>query len=127
MPTQATRIIKNCTTGEETIETYEIPDPTPEEISAQQAAEALRVKKELESDLERHIDAVAQSYTWKNITSAIAAAGSVNPFQTNAIALKDWWAACWMKAHQIQDEVVEGTRTTVPTKDEFIALMPEAP
>lgn len=58
MSTQATRIIKNCTTGEETIETYEIPDPTPEEIAAAEAAEALRLREEAKRARQAAVDSI---------------------------------------------------------------------
>lgn len=58
MPTQATRIIKNCSTGEEVIETYEIPDPTPEEIAAAEAAEALRLREEAKRARQAAVDSI---------------------------------------------------------------------
>ena len=82
-----------------------------------------QTQKNLENALELHIDNIAQSFTWKNITSAIAAAGTVNTFQANAVILKDFWEACWVKAHEIQDGVLAGA--SVPTIEEFIELMPK--
>lgn len=90
-----------------------------------EAAAQVAFQKSLEIALEEFIDAKAQEYTWKDIGRAIGAAGTVSPFQANAIMLKDWWAACWLKAHQIQDEVVAGTRVAPASKEEFLAEMPE--
>lgn len=53
-----TRIIKNCSTGEETIETYEIPDPTPEELAAAAAAEQLRLRNEWKAQRQQAVDAI---------------------------------------------------------------------
>lgn len=122
MPITAYRTTINCKTGEEVTEAYEIPDPTPEEIAAAEAANTLRAQKELESELENHIDRVAQSYTWRDITSAIAASSRPGPFQANAIALADWWESCWMKAHEIQAE--SRAIGVVPTVDAFLSAMP---
>lgn len=58
MPTTAYRTIINCKTGEETTEAYEIPDPTPEEIAAQQEAEALRLREEAKLVRQTAVDAI---------------------------------------------------------------------
>ena len=65
MPTQATRIIKNCSTGEEIIETYEIPDLTPEEIAAAQAAEALRLREEWKRQRQTAVDTITVTVNGK--------------------------------------------------------------
>lgn len=58
MTTTAYRTIINCKTGEEFTEAYEIPDPTPEEIAAQQAAEALRLCEEAKQVRQAAVDAI---------------------------------------------------------------------
>ena len=58
MPTTAYRTIINCKTGEEVTEAYEIPDPTPEEIAAQQEVEALRLREEAKQARQAAVDAI---------------------------------------------------------------------
>ena len=58
MPTTAYRTIINCKTVEEVTESYEIPDPTPEEIAAQQAAEALRLREDAKLIRQADVDAI---------------------------------------------------------------------
>ena len=65
MPTQATRIIKNCSTGEEIIETYEIPDPTPEEIAAAELAETLRLRDLAKQRRQAAVDAITVTVNGK--------------------------------------------------------------
>lgn len=125
MPTTAIRVTVNCKTGETTEETYEIPNPTPEELAAQQAAEQQAAAKTLEDALTEYIDAVARLHTWQDIGRAIAAASRPGAFQTNAVVLADWWEDCWVKAHELQAAaIVSGV---IPTIAEFLAQMPTAP
>ena len=108
---------------------YTITELTGEDLEAglarkaqNEAAALVTKQKALETALENHIDAKAQSYTWKNITSALAAASRPGVFQTNAILLANWWEACWVKAHEVQTVAVN--TGVIPTVEEFIASMP---
>lgn len=65
MPTKAYRTIVNCQTGEQYIEEYEIPDPTPEEIEAQQAAEALRLREVWKAHRQAAVDAITVTVNGK--------------------------------------------------------------
>ena len=126
MPTQATRIIKNCTTGEETIETYEIPDPTPEEIAAQQASEQQRIIADLTKALEAHYDLVAQAKKYDNRLTCALRAGYAGPFQSEGIAFAIWMDTCNACANQVMGDVLNGLRS-IPTAEERIAELPAAP
>lgn len=124
MPTQATRIIKNCLTGEEIVETYEIPDPTPEEIAAQALAEQERIKQELTSAVQAHLDAKARERNYDGILSLCTYATSTNTtFAAEGQAGVVWRDACWAKCYEAMGEVVAGTRA-VPTAAELIAELP---
>ena len=124
MPTQATRIIKNCTTGEETIETYEIPDPTPEEIAAAQAAEMERIKTELTNAIQAHLDTKARERNYDGILSLCTYATSTNAkFQQEGQAGVVWRDACWAKGYEVMEAVLAGTRA-IPTAVELIAELP---
>lgn len=122
---QATRLNHNCATGKQTIDTYEIPDPTPEELAAQAVAEQQAKAAALEADLTQYIDDVARKHTWCDIGRAIAASNRPGPFQANAIALADWWEDCWVKAHEIKAAAVAAG--AIPDKAAFLAQMPTAP
>ena len=65
MPTTAYRTIVNCQTGEQVTEAYEIPDPTPEEIAAQEAAEALRLREEAKQARQAAVDSITVTVNGK--------------------------------------------------------------
>lgn len=125
MPKTAAKVTVSARTGEQIIETYEIPDPTPEELAAATLAEQQAQADALESALTQHIDDVARQHTWQDIGRAIAAASKPGSFQANATALADWWEACWVKAHEIKAAAIASG--TIPDKAEFLAQMPPAP
>ena len=125
MPIQATRIVKNCTTGEEIIETYEIPDPTPEEVAAAQAAEQKRIIDELTAAVQNHLDAKAKERNYDGILSACTYATSTNAkFQVEGQACVEWRDACWATAYNVMDDVLAGN-IDIPTKEELISKLPE--
>jgi hypothetical protein len=97
MATQATRIIKNCSTGEEVVETYEIPDPTPEEIEAQQAAEALRLREEWKQQRQQAVDAITVTVNGKvfdgDETSQTRMARAIIGMQAAQVASINWTLA----------------------------------
>jgi len=124
MPTTATRIIKNCSTGEETIETYEIPDPTPEEVAAQALAEQQRIIQELTAAVQAHLDATAKTRNYDGILSACTYATSTNSqFSAEGQAAVAWRDDCWATCYSIMAAVLTGTRP-IPTTDELIAELP---
>ena len=124
MPTKATRIIKNCATGEETIETYEIPDPTPEELAAAALAEQERIKQELTNAVQSHLDAKARERNYDGILSLCTYATSTNAtFSAEGQAGVIWRDSCWAKSYEVMQAVLPGART-VPTAAELIAELP---
>ena len=125
MPTPATRIIKNCTTGEETIETYEIPDPTPEEVAAQQALEQQMIINELTAAVQNHLDARAKERNYDGILSACTYATSTDTtFRAEGQACVEWRDACWAKAYEVMADVLAGNRG-IPTATELLSELPE--
>ena len=124
MPTQATRIVKNCQTGEEIIETYEIPDPMPEEVAAQALAAQQQMIKELTSALEAHYDSVAQTRRYDNRLTCALRAGYAGPFQSEGATFAIWMDTCNAAAYVIMAECLAGTRA-IPTPAEIVAAMPE--
>lgn len=66
------------------------------------------------------LDTKAQEYRYDSIHTACGWA----PALADAVALKAWGAACWLKAGEIEAEVIAGTRP-LPTVLEVLAEMPE--
>ena len=56
---------ESCQTGEQVTEAYEIPDPTPEEIAAQEAAEALRLREEAKQARQAAVDSITVTVNGK--------------------------------------------------------------
>jgi len=119
------KIVKNCSTGEETIETYEIPDPTPEEIAAQQASEQQRIIAELTKALEAHYDLVAQAKKYDNRLTCALRAGYAGPFKAEGTTFAIWMDTCNAYAYQVMGDVLNGLRS-IPTAEELIAELPAA-
>jgi len=97
MPTQATRIIKNCSTGEEVIETYEIPDPTPEEVAAQQAAEQKRLREVAKQARTEAVEEITVTVNGKvfdgNEVAQTRMARAIIVMQTGVQTTTDWTLA----------------------------------
>lgn len=69
------------------------------------------------------LDSKAQEYRYDNMMSVRSYAGYANPFQVEAQGMAIWASNCWVKAGQIEAEVVAGTRPIL-TVDEVLAEMP---
>jgi hypothetical protein len=83
-----------------------------------------QIIKRLESALDAHLDAVAQSYRYESIRTMVTYALSTNPqfaAEGNAgLQLRD---AVYTRGIEVIEEVEAGERN-VPTEEELIALMP---
>ena len=124
MPTQGTRIIKNCMTGEEIIETYEIPDPTAEEIAAQKQ----QIINNLTRELEHYYDTVAQRKNYDSrLTCALRAGLTGSPFQQEGITFGVWMDTCNQYGYTVMNACLSGERANIPTGEELIAELPVAP
>lgn len=88
------------------------PPPTEAELVAQ-----------YESALDAHLDAVAQSYRYADRTRLALRAGYPNQHQALATAFGTWMDTCNDLAKQRYQEVKAGI-ATLPTLDEFLALLP---
>lgn len=73
--------------------------------------------------IQQMLDTKAQEYRYDNMMSVRSYVGYVNPFQEEAQGMAIWASNCWVKAGQIEDEVLAGTRP-MPTVDEVLAEMP---
>lgn len=70
------------------------------------------------------LDSKAREYRYDDMTSVRSYAGYENPFQTETQKMAIWAANCWVKAGEIEAEVLGGLRG-IPTIEEVLAEMPE--
>ncbi len=77
------------------------------------------VKRAFQVAVQRMLDTEAQKHNFDTIVNACAWAGAL-PIADD---LKAWGAACWIKAAEIEAELVAGTRQ-LPTVAQFLAEMP---
>lgn len=119
---------------EVTTGTYELEVTNPAmpfNLPEQQAAvlvdqhAALALKRELELEVQKHLDTTAQSIGYDNIYTACTYADepAVAKFQTEGRALRAWRSLVWAHAAQVLADVQGGQRTT-PTAEALIAELP---
>lgn len=123
MPTTATRITVNAKTGETVTETYEIPDPTPEEIAAEAARQKAEMAKRLTDAVQAHMESVARSKGYDNLLSACSYAAVANAFQAESLKFVEWRSNCWITCHDVMADVEAGN-IAVPTESELVAMLP---
>ncbi len=119
----ATRIIYNAKTKQSVTETYEIPDPTPEEIAAEAARQKRELIKRYEQAVQAHLDQEAQINGYDNIMSACSYAAVPNAFQAESQAFIEWRSNCWTTCHAVMADAEAGN-IAVPTESELIAMLP---
>lgn len=140
MPIQATRIIKNCSTGEETIETYEIPDPTPEEIAAAEAEAQQRIATDISNRTQqrldqfaatRRYDSVDSMSKYKDITDTEIATlpvedqVTVTRYRSECRYLALAASQTWAVLERIYTEVMSGDRIAPTCYDDIEGDLPE--
>ncbi len=123
MPTTATRVIVNAKTGETITETYEIPDPTPEEIAAEAARQKAELVKKLTDAVQQHMEGVAREHGYDNLLSACSYAAVANAFQAESQAFIEWRSECWTTCHAVMADAEAGN-IAVPTESELVAMLP---
>ena len=79
--------------------------------------------KEFEKAVQAHINSVVKTKDYDNENSIAKYLVDTNPFYEECKAISVWIGNVWIKAHEIQREVVEGTRA-MPTVDEVIVELP---
>ena len=94
-------------------------------------ATKLKVTKEIEATrnameqaIQSHIDSVAKSRGYDNISSIGKYLGYDNPFRAECEKLGLFNSSCWIKAYEIQSDVEAGT-IPMPTVDEVIEMLPK--
>lgn len=77
----------------------------------------------METAIQEHIDSVAKSLGYDDISSIGKYLGYANPFRDECEQLGLYNSDCWIRAFQIQQEVEQGLRP-MPTMEELIAELP---
>jgi hypothetical protein len=86
-------------------------------------AQAAAQTQAINSAIQNHLDNKAQEFRYDNIMSARSYAGYDNPFQVEAQSLAVWASNCWVKAGEVEADVLAGARD-MPTPEEAIAELP---
>lgn len=92
-------------------------------ISINQEKLAFIRSVEINNAIQNMLDDKAKEYRYDNIMSVRSYAGYANSFQAEAQVLAIWAADCWVKAGEIEQEVIAGVRE-LPTIEEILAEMP---
>ena len=101
----------------EVIKTYEVVAIPQEEIIATLA-------KAMEEGIESHINETVRAKGYNSQDSIAKYLVSGNPFESECRAISLWIGNVWVYAHQVQADVLAGTRE-MPSLEELIAELPE--
>lgn len=110
------------------------PEPTFEELAAQQAAKEFAsltpeeqnafLQKQYTDLIQGILDAKAQSLGYDNCNSVCTYIDTgVQKFDDEGVAFRKWRSAVWAKGYELLAEVKSGARA-IPTADELIQLLP---
>ena len=103
-------------------------EDTPEKTKAEQEAEYMAKKmqdlaKAMENAIENHINTTVKAKGYNSQDSIAKYLVSGNPFYDECTAISLWIGNVWVYAHQVQEDVLAGSRE-MPTLTELIAELP---
>ena len=101
----------------EVIKTYEVVEIPQEEIIATTA-------KAMEEGIENHINNTVKAKGYNSQDSIAKYLVQGNQFYDECTTISLWIGSVWIYAHQVQADVLAGTRT-MPTIEELIAELPK--
>jgi len=93
-------------------------------ITKQEAHYFEAQKEHMTKTIQAHLDNQARALRYDNMMSARSYAGYDNPFMEEAQKLASWCSACWIKAAEIENDVISGA-AVLPTEEELIASLPK--
>ena len=99
------------------IKTYEVVDIPQEEIIATTA-------KAMEDAIENYINETVKTKGYNSQDSIAKYLVSGNPFYDECTAISLWIGSVWVYSHQVQTDVLAGTRE-MPTVDELLTELPK--
>lgn len=100
----------------EVVKTYEVVEIPQEEIIA-------TTVKAMEEAIETHINTTVKAKGYNSQDSIAKYLVVSNPFYAECTAISLWIGSVWVYAHQVQADVMAGTRA-MPTIEEVIAELP---
>lgn len=100
-------------------------DKTKAELEAEYMAKKTQeLAKAMENAIENHINTTVKARGYNSQDSIAKYLVSGNPFYAECTAISLWIGSVWVYSHQVQADVLAGTRT-MPTIEELIAELPE--
>lgn len=79
-----------------------------------------------EQALDSYLDSIAQRDRWTDRFTFAVRAGYPNVWQTKAAVFGNWMDSCNAFAYKLMQDVAVGA-VTVPSKEEFLAMLPPLP
>lgn len=99
---------------------YTVVELSPEEIQLKM----FELKNAFTFAIESLLDSTVQVRDYKNILHACSYINSIIPqYQAEAVAASQWRDMVWVKAYEIQNEILNSQRQ-IPTIEEFLAELP---
>lgn len=88
--------------------------------------DAAAVQAELTKAVQAYMDKTVQTRNYDSIHTACTYANSTDEkFAAEGKACVAWRDAVWRRCYDILDDILSGTRSSIPTADELIAELPE--
>ena len=100
-----------------------VVNKTEEEINEYLAKKVQDIAEKMEQGIENHINETVKSRGYNSQDSIAKYLVSGNPFYDECTAISLWIGSVWVYSHQVQADVMAGTRT-MPTIEELIAELP---
>ena len=73
--------------------------------------------------IQNMLDSKAIEMRYDNMMSVRSYCGFVSPYQEECILMSEWAASCWVKAGEIESDVLNGIRP-IPTVEQVLLEMP---
>ena len=111
---------------EHSFQEYEVHDGAPVHMGRNELQEAAMEESKIDyikSQVQKHLDTIAQSRGYESVLSACSYAGAVNPFEAEGKSFVAWRGDVWAYCYQVLADVQNLVRPE-PTIPELIAELP---
>lgn len=102
----------------------QISDSEAEDLQKPTPPTTEQIIAKYESELDAHLDAVAQSYRYRDRITFALRAGYPGPYQAEGIAFGAWMDTCNAQAYALVARVKAGSEA-MPSLEAFITSLPE--
>jgi len=75
--------------------------------------------------MQEMMDEVAQQYGYDDMKSVRSYTGYDNYYRDECIRLAQWCSKCWVRASELEQEILDGDREFPASKEEVIELLPK--